>query len=156
MLSDVASAIDSPSAELEDAVVAIVVGADEFLAGHSLDDVLDHLDRLLDRLTSLPAMAVVGSMPNVVTELALRSKGIPEASISATIAAWNEAIAGLVNSYAGEFVDLDSVPVHLLELDCNANGPALSAIPHVGALATAMAPALGRAVDRVQSLRSVS
>jgi hypothetical protein len=155
-LSDVASAIDASSNELKDSVVVIIIGTDDFLAGNSIENVLDHLDRLMDRLTELPAMAVVGSMPNIGPELADRVNGIPEVSISATIADWNQAIAGLVQSYSAEFVDLDAVPVHLLELDSNAQGPALSAIPNVGELISGIGPAIGRAVDRVQSLRCVS
>jgi hypothetical protein len=150
-LSDVACAIESTSIDLEDAVVTLLVGADDFLAGHSLDVVLDQLDRVLDGLANLPAMAVVGSIANVGSAVANVVSGVSEESISTTISIWNREIADLAASYTAEFVDLSSVSVRLVKSDGNTPELTLSACPNLAVVTETLAPAIARAAERVRT-----
>ena len=70
MIAGLAANVAASSNSLGDSVVTILTGADDYLAGQPLEVVLDQLDLLLEQLSSLPAMAVVGSIPNVLSALA--------------------------------------------------------------------------------------
>jgi hypothetical protein len=147
----VACAIESTSIDLKDAVVTLLVGADDFLAGHTLEAVLDQLDRVLDGLTNMPAMAVVGSIANVGPAVANVVSGVSEESISTTISIWNREIADLAASYTAEFVDLSSVSVRLVKSDGNTPELTLSACPNLAVVTETLAPAIVRATERVRT-----
>lgn len=153
-ISDVAAAAESLETNLVDSITVVLVGADDFLAGNSLETVLSDLDRLLGRISAQPAMAVVGSMPDIGPELSQTLTGVSTEAISASIALWNNAIADIVQSYSAEFVDLGSVPVRLVDVLGKIPGMTLSATPDLRTLIAPLAQACNLAADRVRSIRA--
>jgi len=156
MIAELAASIESNTNDLGDSVVTILSVADDYLAGHPLDFVLDQLDRLLERLSDLPAMAVVGSIPDVVPALDDYMTGVSISSLSTTIAVWNQAIADLAGSYSAEYVDLSTVPVEFVSTDSGDANQMASVCPDLSELMVALAPAICRAAERVRSFRAIS
>jgi hypothetical protein len=152
-LSELTATIESAHADLRDAVVTFVAGPDDFLAGQPLDSALDQLEGLLERLSDLPAMAVIGSIPDLAHALADDGIDVSVESLSAAVSVWNDAVADVARSYSAEFVDLSSVPVAMLDSGVNANKIAR---PDTAVLMKAMTPAISRAADRVRSFRANS
>lgn len=154
MLKDVSAIAESPATSLADSITVILVGADDFLAGHSLDSVLDELDRLLDRLVKQPAMAVVCSIPDIGTALSQALSAVPAESITATVALWNNALAELVQTYAAEFVDVGQVPVQFVNAEGKIPGLSLSATLDLSVLAVTLAQACSRAAAKVRLIQA--
>jgi hypothetical protein len=152
-LAAIADAIETRSQMLRDSVIVIVAGADDFLTGEHLDAALDHLDRLLDELANLPAMAVVASLPDLSRALAETDLGVAAASLADAIAVWNDAICDLAESFSAEFADVTDVPVTLVRIERDVGGTNLVAIPEAASLARAVSPAIARATERVRSER---
>lgn len=153
LLSDVVAAVDSERSGLVDSIAVILLGADEFLAGHPLDSVLNDLDRLLDHLVNQPAMAVIGSVPDIGPAIADTLVDVSAESISTTVALWNAAITDLSQSYSAEFVDLSEVPVKLVMDEGEILKRTLSATPDLTLMATTLKQACSRAADRIRSIR---
>jgi len=156
MIAELTASIESNTNDLGDSVVTILSVADDYLAGDPLDFVLDQLDRLLERLSDLPAMAVVGSIPDVVPALDDYMTGVSISSLSTTIAVWNQAIADLAGSYSAEYVDLSTVPVEFVSTDSGDANQMASVCPDLGRLMIVLAPSICRATDRVRSFRAIS
>lgn len=155
-LSALAAAMESKSLLVRDSVAVIVTGADDFLAGETLEGVLDQIEELLDHLTHLPSMAVISSLPDLSMARMSAGAGMSDAAISETITAWNAAIADLAHTYSAEFANLRSVPFSVTGPPPRQPGIGMIAVPDAAALLAALRPAIDRAVERVRSIREHS
>lgn len=140
----------------EDSVVVLVQWADNFLSGMDLDEALDAMDRLLDALSEQPALAVVGSIPNMVPGLAAVVGAADTAMIESTVGVWNRALADLAQSYDAEYADLSSVHASVCYGRQPGDGLIASAEFNLHELYQQLEPALHRAVQRVASAREYS
>ncbi len=136
-------------------VLSFQVGLDDILAGTSIDEAIDALAMLLARLESFGTMVVIGTIPDLCTTRLAESAGISTSSLSQVTRAWNEALAEIAHAHNADVVDLSSIA-----------GPPMSAdivdeptrVLHSGfdqgAIAARFAPAIERAVRRLQPIMS--
>ncbi len=150
-IASIIAAVDAAPLELEHRVVVFVVGADDFLAGASLDETLEQLDGLLRLLTDLPAMAVIGSMPDLSSCPLITQTRVPANSIRTTIDIWNRSIAEAASSYSAEYVDVRSVPLAWGSTNERPSQDLVIPAVEVRSLFDALAPAIARAMERIQS-----